>query len=239
MKGLDFKLENVLFLDIETVPAAKTYADFSPAMVSLWNHKAEWIAPKEATPGEKYERAGIYAEFGRIVCISVGYFSGMTPPVLRIKSFSGHQEAAILKEFADLVGKYFSQEQSCLCAHNWKEFDFPYISRRMVINQIPLPEKLNLHGMKKWEVMHLDTMELWRFGDYKNFTSLELLAEILNIPSPKGDITGKDVGRTYWEENDLERIVNYCQKDVITIAQIMRRYRYEPLIPDESIVIIS
>jgi 3'-5' exonuclease len=234
-------IENVLFLDIETVPAFPQYSQLSERMQKLWNKKSERLSAYNATPEEAvspeqmYMRAGIYAEFGKIICISVGAF---LKGELRIKSFSGHDEKALLVEFAELLNKRYNRPEHLLCAHNGKEFDFPYMARRMLVLGIPVPQILDLSGKKPWEVNHLDTMELWKFGDYKNFTSLDLLAAIFDIPTPKDDIDGSQVGDVYYKENDLTRIVHYCTKDVLTVAQIFRRYRGEPLFEEKSVVIV-
>ena len=229
---IDFS--KILFLDIETVSQKKTFDELEERMQKLWAHKAEQIGKgdEEATPESLYERAAIYAEFGKIVCISVGFFNGNR---FRLKSFYSHDEKALLAEFADMLNKHYDSPYAQLCAHNGKEFDFPYIARRMMINGIQIPKILQVAGKKPWETNFIDTMELWKFGDYKTFTSLDLLCAILDIPTPKDDINGSEVGRVYWQENDLERIKTYCQKDVLAIAQLMRRYNYLPLIPDDRV----
>jgi hypothetical protein len=234
-------IENVLFLDIETVPAYSDYNQMDDRMKKLWAKKAERLSQNTntndelPTPEQLYARAGIYSEFGKIICISVGaYLKGE----LRIKSFAGHDEKTLLLEFAELLKKRYNRPEHLLCAHNGKEFDFPYIARRMLVLGITLPPILDLSGKKPWEVSHLDTMELWKFGDYKNYTSLDLLAAIFNIPTPKDDIDGSQVAGVYYKENDLARIVNYCTKDVLTVAQIFRKYRGEPLIEENSVIIV-
>ena len=229
---IDFS--KILFLDIETVSQEKSYDQLNDRMQKLWSHKAEQLGKGDdnATPESLYERAGIYAEFGKIICISVGFFNG---ECFRLKSFYGHNEKALLTEFADMLTRHYSYPEAQLCAHNGKEFDFPYIARRMLINGIQIPRILQVAGKKPWETNFIDTMELWKFGDYKTYTSLDLLCAILDIPTPKDDINGSEVGRVYWEENDIERIKTYCQKDVLAIAQLMRRYHYLPLIPDERV----
>jgi len=234
-------IENVLFLDIETVPAYPDYSQLSERMQKLWNKKSERLssssnpAVEAISPDTLYTRAGIYSEFGRIICISVGAF---LKGELRIKSFAGHDEKVLLTEFAELLNKRYNRPEHLLCAHNGKEFDFPYMARRMLVLGIPIPSILDLSGKKPWEVNHLDTMELWKFGDYKNYTSLDLLAAIFNIPTPKDDIDGSQVADVYYKENDLPRIVHYCTKDVLTVAQIFRRYRGEPLIEESAVVIV-
>jgi len=232
-------IENVLFLDIETVPAYSDYGGLSSRMQKLWDKKAERLTAYNSNqedpvdPEKLYSRAGIYSEFGKIICISVGAYK---KGEFRIKSFSGHDEKVLLTEFADLLNKRYNRPEHLLCAHNGKEFDFPYMARRMLVLGIPVPQILDLSGKKPWEVNHLDTMELWKFGDYKNYTSLDLLAAIFDIPTPKDDIDGSQVAEVYYKENDLPRIVHYCTKDVLTVAQIFRRYRGEALIEESAVV---
>ena len=225
--------ENILFLDIETVPE---YIDFQSApdhFRKLWEKKAERLRhTDDETADSLYARAGIYAEFGKIICISVGI---LNKSELRIKSFFGHNEKELLLAFADLLNGHYMKPEHNLCAHNGKEFDFPYIARRMLINKVKLPKILDISGRKPWEVSFIDTMELWKFGDFKNFTSLELLAAVFNIPSPKDDIAGSEVHNVYWVDDDLPRIVTYCQKDVITIVQLYRCFRGEALLPEQSV----
>lgn len=232
-------LENILFLDIETVPLHASFGMLDEAEKKLWLHKAEHLRKKETdTPDDLYHRAGIYAEFGKIICISCGYFRNENlQRQFRIKSFYGDDEKGILMDFCDLLSGFFCQPAHLLCAHNGKEFDFPFLSRRIIINDLKLPVLLDLSGKKPWEINHLDTMDMWRFGDYKSFTPLNLLAHVFNIPSPKDDIDGSMVWRVYWEEKNLERIVTYCQKDVVTIAQIVLKFFGDKLLlPDEIIL---
>jgi len=229
-------LEKLLFLDIETVPMCAAYSDLSERFKPLWDKKASYLKREEDdTPDSLFPRAGIYAEFGKVVCISFGM---LLDGQFRIKSFSGDDEKQVLQDFANLLETKFSNRDFLLCAHNGKEFDFPYLSRRMLIHGIPLPEILDLAGKKPWEVQHIDTMELWKFGDYKSFTSLELLAALFNIPTPKDDIDGSQVGQVYWVDHDLDRIVNYCQKDVLTIAQLFLRYQGKALLSDDQVVFV-
>lgn len=229
-------LENILFLDIETVPEQENFSALDAEMQSLWELKTQFQRKEEFTPEDFYERAGIWAEFGKIVCISVGYFTFKGDiRNFRVTSFYG-EEIKILKDFSNLMNNHFSQAQHLLCGHNAKEFDIPFIARRMIINQIAIPSKLNLFGKKPWEVPHLDTLELWKFGDYKHFTSLKLLTKILGIPSSKGDIDGSQVGHVYYVEKDIDRIIVYCEKDVIAVAQIFLRFRREDLLVEEEIL---
>src|SRR5690606_3477787 len=183
-----------------------------------------------------YERAGIWAEFGKIICISVGYFVPKgNSRNFRVTSFYG-DEIKILKDFKNLLETHFSSPQHILCAHNGKEFDFPFIARRMIINRIDIPHKLDLFGKKPWEVPHLDTLELWKFGDYKHYTSLKLLTHIWGIPSPKDDSDGSEVRKVYYQDNDIVRIIRYCEKDTVAVAQVFLRLRNEDILNEDEIV---
>ena len=232
---IDFK--KILFLDIETVPETENYQDLSDTKQELFSLKTQYQRKDDFTSEEFYNRAGIWAEFGKIICISVGFFSDFEKErVFRVKSFYGDDEPTLLKEFNDLLNNHFNQVSNLLCAHNGKEFDFPYIARRMIIHRIELPKSLNLFGKKPWEIPHLDTMELWKFGDYKHYTSLKLMTHILGIPSPKDDIDGSQVAEVYYKEKNLERIVSYCEKDTIAVAQLLLRlYNYNLLVDDEVV----
>ena len=228
-------LENLLFLDIETVPETKYYSDLSEDKQKLWDSKSKYQRKEDYSPEDFYDRAGIWAEFGKIICISVGYFTEVNSVRrFRVTSFYG-DEHGLLLEFKALIETHFSKPKHLLCAHNGKEFDFPYIARRMVINKISLPLKLNLFGKKPWEVPHLDTLELWKFGDFKHYTSLKLLTNVLGIPSPKDDIDGSEIFRVYYEEKNIERIVTYCQKDTIAVAQVILRLRGETVLEADEI----
>jgi 3'-5' exonuclease len=226
------RFENILFLDVETVPVVYDYKKLPKNMRELWDTRFRF--QKTESPEGHYKKAGVFAEFAKVICISVGYVKDNT---FRVKSFYGHEEKEILTEFAALLNKHFNRKDHLLCAHNGKEFDFPFLCRRMLINGIKLPKTLNLTGKKPWEVPHLDTLELWKFGDYKNYTSLNLLAAIFNVPTPKDDIDGSDVARVYWEEKNLSRIVVYCQKDVLTVAQLLLRFKGQPLIEEKNIIV--
>lgn len=230
-------VENVLFLDIETVPQYPDFNDVPQSFQDFWEKKSAYFRSEDQLASEVYQRAGIYSEFGKIICISVGIVvkkSGERS--FRLKSFFGDDEALLLQEFAEMLQKYQSSNPELqLCAHNGKEFDFPYIARRMLVNTIKLPKVLDIAGKKPWEVMFLDTMELWKFGDYKNYTSLNLLTHIFNIPTPKDDIDGSMVADVYWNEKDLQRIVRYCEKDVLAIAQLLIKYKGEELIKQENV----
>ena len=224
---MNFKcnLSNVLFIDIETVPLIENFGDLSQEAQQLFSDKTSYqrgADTKAAIPPEDfYERAGIWAEFGKVICISVGFFKGgADEESFRLKSFYGDDERTLLLEFKEMLDNRFDKPHQSLCGHNIKEFDLPFLSRRMIIHGIDLPSKLVLFGKKPWEVSHLDTMELWKFGDYKHFTSLKLLAYILEIPSPKEDIDGSQVAKVYYEDKDLDRIVRYCERDTLTVAKV-------------------
>ena len=232
------KLEDILFLDIETVPECREYGELDESKQQLWEQKSQYQRKDEYTAEEFYDRAGIWAEFGVIICISVGFFNLKSDiRNFRVKTFHG-PEKAILKEFKSLLIDHFSKANKLLCAHNGKEFDFPYIARRMLIHGISLPYKLDLFGKKPWEVPHLDTMELWKFGDFKHYTSLKLLAHVLGIPSPKEDMDGSMVRDVYYEDKDIDRIIKYCELDVITLAQVFLRLRNEELLSEDEIVYV-
>ena len=247
IQGTD--LSNILFLDIETVSQHPEYAQLSERLKPLWQKKAKSILRKydeELTDedlAQAYsDRAAIFAEFGKIVCISVGFISRdkeTLKATLRLKSFSNKDEKILLQEFVELLNQHYNNpNKHGICGHNIKEFDIPYICRRLIINQLPLPGILNIAGKKPWETKHLiDTLTLWKFGDYKNYTSLNLLTAIFDIPSPKDDIDGSQVGVTFWNEEDgLERITAYCEKDVLATAQLYMRFSLSPLIDDANVI---
>lgn len=235
-----YPVASILFLDIETVPQYSSYNEQPEEWKTLWGLKAQYLIrnKEEETAETIYPRAGIYAEFGKIICISCGFIQGaVADKKIILKSFAGDEEKKLLYEFSDMLKKWSADGSKFLCAHNGKEFDFPYLCRRMVINQVTIPSILNMSGKKPWEVNHLDTMDLWKFGDFKNYTSLNLLAHSLGIQTPKDDIDGSMVWEVYWREKNLPRIVTYCQKDVVTVAQIFLRMNGEPLIREENIEI--
>lgn len=230
----DVRNENVLFLDIETVPQYSDYKELPERFQSLWSDKAKTFRDEKLAE-DVYERAGIYAEFGKVICISVGIITEIPERKLRLKSFFGGNEKELLEAFFVMLNKHFNKNENLLCAHNGKEFDFPYIARRGLINGLKLPSILDNSGKKPWEIKHLDTLELWKFGDYKHYTSLNLLTAIFNIPSPKDDISGSDVAKVYYIEKNLPRIVNYCEKDVLAVVQLYLRYKGENLLTEDNI----
>ena len=242
LKGLD--LEKVLFMDIETVAQFENFKDLDENLQELWSVKAKSVSKKydETLTFEENEKiyddkAGIYSEFGKIICISVGY---LYKNEFRLKSIYGDDEKELLLNFAELIHQHFGNPNvHYLCGHNIKEFDIPYICRRMVIHDIDLPLALNVAGKKPWEIKHmLDTMEMWKFGDYKNYTSLKLLTTILGLPSPKQDIDGSQVNKVYWKDNELVRIKDYCEKDVLAVFRVIQRFMKLPIIEDEAVITV-
>jgi len=239
------KVRNILFLDLETVASHGAYEQLSPRMRQLWDKRAATIRKRgdyESFTTEElyYEQAGISAEFGRIVCIAFGavYFNEQDEPALKVSSLSGDNEREMLLAFKTLIERY-NQEQLVLCAHNGKEFDFPFLCRRMLVNGIALPRSLQLSGKRPWEILHQDTMELWKFGDYKSYTSLDLLAAIFDIPGSKNEMSGDQVTRVYYEENDLEKIGRYCREDVVVLAQLYLKMNLQPVVRAENIIRVA
>jgi uncharacterized protein YprB with RNaseH-like and TPR domain len=225
----NIELKQVLFLDIETVPLEYRYKDLKDPIKALWDKK--WQFSKETDPAQQYVKAGIYAEFAKVICISVGYFEKKE---FILQSFYGHNERQVLEDFSYFIQARTSKGVHLLCAHNGKEFDFPFLCRRLLINGLNLPKILDIAGKKPWDINHLDTMELWKFGDYKNYTSLNLLAAVFGIPTPKDEIDGSDVARVYYEEKNLEKIMKYCCKDVVTVARLLQKFKgLVPLADDQ------
>ena len=233
-------LEHILFLDIETVPEQSDFKQLSEEAQELYATKTAYKRKDEnITAAAYYNHAGIWAEFGKIVCVSAGYVTATSKGrQFRVRSFSGDEEKLLIA-FKTLLDTHFSANHHRLCAHNGKEFDFPFLARRMLKHQIALPNLLQLMGKKPWEVPHLDTLELWKFGDYKHYTSLKLLANFFGIPSPKGDMDGSDVAQVYYHENDVSRIVRYCERDVITLTQVYLKLTLQPKLEDHEIVSVS
>lgn len=229
--------EKVMYIDIETVPGHSSFDELDEKMKELWENKSAKTTREEISPADDYGRAGIYAEFGKIVCISAGVIKPEEGErTLRVKSFYGDDEKKLLTEFAAALKNFTSNPGTNICGHNVKEFDFPYIARRMIVNNLPLPPVLDVAGKKPWEVNFIDTLDLWKFGDYKHYTSLSLLTHILGIPTPKDDIDGSQVASVFYEENDVERIARYCEKDVLATTQLFLRLKGEPLLNPEKVV---
>lgn len=229
-----------MFLDLETVPAEADITQLTNEWKNLWEEKSRFIREKnQSSLEESYSSAGIFAEFGKIICIGLGYFAQRQGErIFRVRSIEGDDEKKVLQEFANLLESHTGKPFRLLCAHNGKEFDFPYLCRRMLVHGIQLPQLLNIAGKKPWEVAHLDTMELWKFGDYKNYTSLKLLAQLFSIPTPKDDISGADVYEVYYKEKNIDRIATYCRKDVITMARVMQRFMGITYLSDEEIIVV-
>jgi 3'-5' exonuclease len=235
------KLSSILFLDIETVSAAADFQSLNPRMQELWNKKARHITnADELSDAELYEqRAAIYSEFARVVCIGLGYLimEGDQIVKARVKAIANDDEQRILQEFSSLLREH-QHHFTALCAHNGKEFDFPFLSRRMVVNQVPLPPQLDISGKKPWEVQHWDTMELWKFGDRKNYTSLDMLAALFEVDSPKQGIDGSMVSTIYHKEQGLDRITAYCKSDVVALINVYLRMQYQPILPMDKFEIM-
>ena len=235
----NISLQKILFLDIETVPAYPAYEEMPDKWQQLWDKKAKFFIEEGQIPSEVYERAGIYAEFGKIVCICAGIIAGEgSEKDFRLISFYGEDEKQILQDFCGLLHKSFNTTEHTLCAHNGKEFDFPYLCRRILINGMKIPSILDIAGRKPWEVQHLDTLQLWKFGDYKHYTSLDLLSSVFDIPSPKEDMDGSQVGSAFYKEKDYEKIARYCRNDVLAIAQLFLRYQNRELIDPKRVVLV-
>ena len=231
--------EDILFIDIETVPQHSELSQVPEPLQHLWDKKSSHFRDENQLAADVYGRAGIYAEFGKIICISAGGFIQKNGERLyKVKSFCDPDEKQLLLDFNDMLEKFTSNSKKKLCAHNGQEFDYPYIARRSLINGLKLPKILDISGAKPWEIKDrlLDTLQMWKFGDYKNYTSLELLCAIFNIPTPKDDIDGSEVANVYYQENNLERIVRYCEKDTLALANLMLRYKGEPIIMIEKLL---
>lgn len=232
-------IRNYLIIDIETASVFEDYRQMDERMQALWDKKAAYMHKQdEKTPGELYfDKGAIFAEFGKVICISAGVFTKEEDNSigLRIKSFAFDTEKETLEAFKNLVEHKFDSKKLRMVAHNGKEFDFPYLCRRMLVNNIEIPEALDIRGKKPWEIAHIDTMELWKFGDRKNFTSLDLLAAIFGIETSKDDIDGSQVNEVYYKENDLERISKYCQRDVMVTARVFLRLNEFQQINEENI----
>jgi 3'-5' exonuclease len=236
------QLEQILFLDIETASVAPDFASLPHNFQQLWERKADLLKERTEephTPEHLYRsRAAIYAEFGKVVCISCGFIRYQDDqPHFKLKSFSGPDENVLLTAFATLLDHFTQRPERTLCAHNGKEFDFPYLGRRYLINGLPLPKILGeMQSKKPWEVRLIDTMQLWKFGDYKSFTSLDLLCAVFGVPSPKEDIDGSKVGEVFWVEQNYDRIARYCERDVVATAQVLLRMSGQPLMAQADIV---
>lgn len=234
----NLNIEEILFLDIETVPLVPEYKELTEKWQQLWERKMQFQINNGEPADELYERAGIYAEFGRIVCISAGYVvQKQGEPHFRVKSFYDDDEKKLIQNFFHALSGFAKAGKRRLCAHNGQEFDFPYISRRALVNNLTLPKILDIAGAKPWEIKDIliDTLQLWKFGDYKHYTSLPLLCELFNIPTPKDDIDGSEVAKVYWEDNDIDRIIRYCEKDTMAVANLLLKYKGDRIISFENL----
>ena len=233
--------EDILFIDVETVPQQSHFMQLPENLQHLWDKKSCHFREENQLAADVYERAGIYAEFGKIICISAGGIVQKDGKrFYKVKSFHDADEKKLLSDFNDMIEKFTVNPKKKLCAHNGQEFDYPYIARRTLINGLKLPKILDIAGAKPWEIKDrlLDTLQMWRFGDYKNYTSLELLCAIFNIPTPKDDIDGSQVAKVYYLENNLERIIRYCEKDTLALTNLLLRYKGEPIIPIDDMLIV-
>ncbi len=231
----DIHLNDILFLDVETVPKTEKFSELNDNFQKHWEKKSKFFRTDDESPEDVYQRAGIYAEFGKIICISAGFINTGDKKTLRVKSFFGDDEKQLLEEFSQMLHSWDKTGNKILCGHNIKEFDVPYISRRMLVNNLVLPNSIDNAGKKPWEVKHIDTLELWKFGDYKNYTSLAILTDLFDIPTPKDDIDGSMVAEVYYKEKNLDRIVSYCEKDVLAVTNLFLRFRNESIIPFENL----
>ena len=235
-------INNLLLLDIETVPQFENYDLLVPSIQALWYDKISKTVPENTLLQDSYHaKAGILAEFGKIVCISTAfyYLNEEKQTSLKVKSIYGENERDILVAFVQLCNKvYFHNPNFKFAGHNVKEFDIPFICRRLIINYLPLPDYLQIHEKKPWEVKIFDTLNWWKFGDHKNYITLHLLATILEIPTSKDDIDGSMVQDVYYKEKNLKRIADYCEKDVIVTANIVLRFLSLPVLPDHNIQIV-
>ncbi len=241
---MDHRLKNLLIVDIETVAQQEHYGELSEGLQKHWERKTLFLRNEEELSAEELfsQRAGIYAEFGKVIVVAVGIYHPLAAGELgiRVKSFAAHDELELLKDVKAFLETKFDPETLKLCGHNGKEFDFPYLSRRMLLHGLSLPYVLDNSGKKPWEVNFLDTLEMWKFGDRKNFTSLDLLTTIFDIPSSKSDIDGSKVNEVYYHEKDgLQRIEKYCQGDVIATAQLYLKMKSLPLVKSENITIVT
>jgi len=235
-------LNNLIFIDLETVSQRASFDDLSEKMQVLWLKKAAFLRNETESSLEElyFEKAGIYAEYGQIICISLGfvYFDNHSQPLIRIKGLYDNDEKTLLEKFVDTISAKFDEKKVQLCAHNGKEFDFPYLSRRMIVNGMSLPFYLDLSGKKPWEINHIDTLEMWKFGDRKAFTSLDLLTAIFGIPSPKQDIDGSQVNHVFHKENDIQRISKYCNHDILATAQVYLKLKGLDRIREENVHVV-
>ena len=237
-------VRDLIFIDIETVPCFSSFEEVPPSLQELWAAKHSTLRVEGESPEDGYlKRAGVFAEFAKVICISLGFLRQENETgklQLRLKTIKGDNEPELLETFVALLQKGFNTDRYHFCGHNIREFDIPFLCRRLLINRISFPDILDISGKRPWEMFDVDTLQLWKFGDYKHYTSLKLLTEVLGIPSPKSDMDGKDVCRVYWQEKDLNRIADYCQRDVVTVARLLLRFKGESFtLEDDDVVVVS
>lgn len=236
----NINIYDLLFLDIETVPVESDHESLLPHFKEFWEKRSSAFRKESESASDVYGRAGLDAEFGKIICISVGILKKENNKnFFRVKSFFGDDEKLLLTDFSGMLSQYIQKRDIHLCAHNGKNFDFPFISRRMLVNGVRLPQILDNAGKKPWESRFLDTMELWKFGDYRHYVSLDLLAELFSIETPKEEMNGSMVSDVYWKEKDLQKIVRYCEQDVLCVAQLILKFKGEDPIPQQNIQSIT
>jgi 3'-5' exonuclease len=237
MQLATLNLEEILFIDIETVPLFQSFKKLDPTGKSLWKKKAEQRYPDLASEQAYEQKAGIHAEFSQVIIAGCGFFHKVDNQLIfRVKTFYAQDEKELLSEFIQLIDHTKRKKFRVLCAHNGKEFDFPFLCRRMLVNGLTIPPVLDLAGKKPWEVMHLDTLELWKFGDRKHYTSLELMAYALGIPTSKDAFNGSMVHEAYKKSGITSELLDYCSNDVILLAQVFLRLRNEALLGDDQII---
>lgn len=237
---MNIQTDNLIFIDIETVSSEKTFNELPEEWQRLWSKKFSKALPENMPIEDHYtQRAALYAEFSKVVCISFAYYNSRgSEKKLRVKSLCGDDEKELLHQFCEILTQFEKHQSGWVFAgHNIKEFDLPFLSRRMIINGLGIPGCMNFFNLKPWEYTIIDTMHYWRFGDYKNYTSLELLTESLGIPSPKSDITGSQVGEVFWER-DFKRISDYCERDVVAVANIIQRFNGEKILEKQDVEIV-
>lgn len=244
----NIRLEDFIFFDIETAPLTENLAELPEELQKLWIEKeGKAMARESEQSGEPvdpqhwyFNKAGLMAEYGRVVCIAVGFFHrGNDGLTFRVKTIGYPDEELVLEDFANLLDARFADlGRFRLCGHNIKNFDVPFLARRMLVNGVKLPAMLDTAGLKPWEMPYMDTMELWRFGDFRHYSSLKLLTAMFGIPTPKDDISGSDVGRVFWQDADLDRICEYCAKDVVAVGRLIQRWKGEKFVDDDQVKIV-
>jgi len=214
-------IEDILFFDVETAAATNNF-DENHELYDAWAYDHLRNVEDSSELIELYNKtAPLYAEYGRIVTISIGAVRGGE---LIIKSFSNEDEKVLLEEFNDSISK-FANNKTWLCGHNILDFDMPYIMRRCMANGVQLHLLFDTAHLKPWETSVFDTALLWKGTAWKK-QSLASVIAALGLPSPKDDISGADVSRVFYE-GGIDKIVSYCEKDVFATVNLFRKLRYE------------